>query len=94
MTERGYNNYCKVHPNIVAERFAFNPAKEMKLEKLKIKDNQIFIVLSSSGNSVWQKDQTIINYFANREEFKVLNLSKTSINQVGVINMFLPLRNA
>lgn len=91
LTEKGYNNYCKVHPNIVAESFAFNPAKRNEIrKKLKIKDNQIFIVLSSGGNSVWQKDQTIINYFANREEFKVLNLSKTSIDQCGVINMFLP----
>jgi len=91
LLKNGYNNYCKIHHNIAAKNFTYdNTKRNIIRKKLNIEDNQVLILLSTGGNAIWQKDKTIINYFSNKDNYRILNLSKTSINQNGVINMFLP----
>ncbi len=91
LINNNFNNPILVHPNIASNKFKFNIMDRKKIrQKLNLNDNQIVVVMSSSGGNIWQKDHLLINYFSNKENYTIINLSKTPVNKRGVINMFIP----
>jgi len=91
LIKNNFNENIEINPNVVAKNFCFDMSKRINIRKqLNIKDEQVLIVLSSGGGTIWQKDKTIVNFINKRENYIILNLSRTAIKQDGVINMFLP----
>lgn len=91
LIEYGFSNTIYVNPNISNVNFVFNLDARIRLRnEFNIRDNQVVIAISSSGNEIWQKDREIIKYFLLDDKYVILNLSKIIINDCRVINMFLP----
>lgn len=86
----GYKNVIYVNPNISSENFSFNLNFRTQIrDELNIKNEQLLVVISTSGNEIWQKDKDVVEYFSDSKKYVILNLSKSIISQGNVINMFV-----
>lgn len=84
------NKIC-IHPNIADSAFSFDiNARKFIRKKYGLNDNQILIVVSTSGSEAWQNDFQIISQFLNKEPFFIFNLSPKVINGNNIINTIVP----
>lgn len=81
-----------VHPNIAGEIMKYSEEKRRVIRKeLGLDESDVVVLCATGGGSVWQKDKEIIMPLLNAG-FKVINLSKTSVNLKGCISTFVPFK--
>lgn len=66
--------------------------RDLIRKELDIKHNEILLVLSTGGDNAWQNTRKTID-FLSKKSFKILNLSKTEIDNDNVITKFIPYKD-
>ena len=83
--------YRKVfHPNIAGDKFVFTQEGRQEIrKKYGFAEDELVVICSSNGGSVWQKDSTIIGHLV-KNGYKVINLSPNPLNMEGCITTLIP----
>lgn len=80
------------NPNVAGDIFAFSNEKRIETrKKMGFKDDDVVVVCSTGGGSIWQQDHLVIPYLV-KSGFKVVNLSKFNVDIPGVITMKVPFK--
>ena len=86
----GKNIDVRVNSCLSNQNFKFDVSERKKLrDELSIQNNESLLVLSTGGDNAWQNTKHTIEALT-AKNFKVLNLSKTEIQNKNVITKFVP----
>lgn len=77
-----------ITPCLAGESFVYSVEERIKYRRiLGINDNEKLLVFSSGGESLWQNNQALLNLA--EKGFKILNLSKVTIDHANVISKYV-----